>query len=33
MGREVFNYPLECVDYFIVNEIEGRELTGESEPD
>lgn len=33
MSREVFNYPLDCIDYFIVNEIEGRELTGESEPD
>ena len=33
MNREVLNYPLECVDYFIVNEIEGSELTGESEPE
>ena len=33
MSREVFNYQLDCIDYFIVNEIEGKELTGESEPD
>jgi len=33
MSREVLNYPLNCVDCFIVNEIEGSELTGESEPE
>jgi ribokinase len=33
MSREVLNYPLGCVDCFIVNEIEGSELTGESEPE
>jgi len=33
MSREVLNYPLGCVDWFIVNEIEGSELTGESEPE
>jgi ribokinase len=33
MNREVLNYPLGCVDCFIVNEIEGSELTGETEPE
>ena len=33
MNREVLNYPLNCVDCFIVNEIEGSELTGETEPE
>ena len=32
MNREVLNYPLNCVDCLIVNEIEGSELTGKSEP-
>jgi len=33
MNREVLNYPLNCVDCFIVNEIEGSELTGEADPE
>jgi len=33
MSPEVLNYPLECVDYFIVNEIEGAELTAKMEPE
>jgi ribokinase len=32
MDERVADYPLEKVDYFIINEIEGRELRGESEP-
>jgi len=31
MGPEVLDYPLELVDFFIVNEIEGEELTGARE--
>ncbi|MEE9556069.1 MAG: PfkB family carbohydrate kinase, partial [Candidatus Adiutricales bacterium] len=31
MDQDVVNYPLELVDCFIVNETEGRELTGEEE--
>ena len=33
MSDEVKNYPLERVDIFIVNEVEGEALTGEREPD
>ena len=32
MDDRVSGYPLDKVDYFIVNEIEGRELTGAAEP-
>ena len=32
MDKTVLDYPLDLVDYFIINEIEGRELTGEAEP-
>jgi len=32
MDKKVLNYPLDKVDYFIINEIEGRELTGEKNP-
>ena len=32
MTREVLSYPLELVDLFVVNEIEGEELTGTKEP-
>ena len=32
MDKRVLVYPLDLVDYFIINGIEGRELTGESEP-
>ena len=32
MGPEVRDYPLDRIDLFILNEIEARELTGESEP-
>jgi ribokinase len=32
MDGRLTGYPLEKVDYFIINEIEGRELSGESEP-
>ncbi len=32
MDKTVLGYPLDLVDYFIINSIEGRELTGESEP-
>jgi ribokinase len=31
MNKTVLDYPLDQVDYFIINEIEGRELTGEAE--
>ncbi len=33
MNPEVLDYPLDLVDCFIVNEIEGSELTGETNPD
>ncbi len=33
MHKNVFGYPLYKVDCFIINEIEGKELTGKSEPD
>jgi len=32
MDERVAAYPLDKVDYFIINEIEGRELSGASEP-
>lgn len=32
MDKTVLSYPLGLVDYFIINSIEGRELTGEAEP-
>jgi ribokinase len=32
MDERIATYPLEKVDYFIINEIEGRELSGASEP-
>jgi ribokinase len=32
MDRAVLDYPLDKVDGFIINEIEGRELTGKTEP-
>jgi len=32
MDKTVLGYPLDLVDYFIINSIEGRELTGETEP-
>ena len=33
MQSEVLSYPMECVDLFIVNKIEGKELTGRDEPE
>lgn len=33
MNEEVFTYPLELVDIFVVNEIEGYEMTKEKEPE
>jgi ribokinase len=33
MDKRVLDYPLDKVDYFIINEIEGRELTGAAEPE
>jgi ribokinase len=33
MDKRVPDYPLDKVDYFIINDIEGRELTGEAEPE
>jgi ribokinase len=33
MDKKVLGYPLDKVDYFIINEIEGRELTGEIKPE
>ena len=33
MDNRVLGCPLEKVDYFIINEIEGRELIGEAEPE
>ena len=32
MREEVKNYPLECVDIFIINETEGKALTAEDDP-
>lgn len=32
-SAEILSWPLECVDIFIVNEIEGEALSGESEPE
>ena len=32
MDKTISDYPLDLVDYFIINSIEGRELTGETEP-
>lgn len=32
-GKEILSYPLEKIDWFIVNETEAAELTGESDPD
>ena len=29
----LFSYPLECVSWFVLNEIEGNALTGETEPE
>ena len=31
-SRELLSYPLEYVNWFILNEIEGKEITGESDP-
>ena len=33
MDERVAGYPLDKVDYFIINEIEGRDLSGATEPD
>ena len=33
MDRRVLGYPLDKVDCFIINDIEGRELTGKAEPE
>ena len=33
MDKTVLGYPLDLVDYFIINSIEGRELTGEGKPE
>ncbi len=33
MSPDVASYPLDCVDWLIVNETEGAELSGEEEPD
>jgi ribokinase len=33
LDKRVLGYPLDKVDYFIINEIEGRELTGAAEPE
>ncbi len=33
MNDQVFHYPLELVDIFVVNEVEGSDLTGETDPD
>ena len=33
MSDEVKNYSLECVDIFILNEVEGEALTGQNEPE
>lgn len=32
-GAEILSYPLEKVNWFVVNETEAEELTGETEPD
>ncbi len=32
MNNRVLSYPLDLVDYFIINEVEGSELTKENEP-
>lgn len=33
MSEDLLRWPLECVDLFIMNEIEGKELTGETDPE
>lgn len=33
MDKRVLDYPLDLVDYFIINSVEGRELTGEAKPE
>lgn len=33
LGPEVESYPLECVNLFILNEIEGQQLSGKTAPD
>jgi ribokinase len=33
MDEKVLEYPLELIDYFIVNEVEGEQLTGENDPE
>jgi len=33
MSPDVASYPLDCVDWLIVNETEGKELSGEDRPD
>lgn len=32
-GKEILSYPLDKISWFVVNETEAQELTGESEPD
>ena len=32
-GAEILSYPLENIDWFVVNETEAEELTGETEPE
>ena len=31
--RDILNYPLDCVSWFILNEVEGEGITGETEPE
>ena len=33
VSREMLSYPLECVSWFLLNEIEGEALTGETDPE
>ena len=33
MDEQVADYPLDKVDYFIINELEGRDMTGTTEPE
>ena len=33
ISREMLSYPLECVSWFLLNEIEGEALTGETDPE
>ena len=29
----LLSYPLDCVDYFVINEVEGHQFSGKTEPE